>query len=238
MVDYTKLSESMTQIGQDRTEAVQSIFKSVYGWMTVGLLVSGAVAWFTVNTGFYQVVFRPLPFLLCVIGEFALVIALTAAIGKLSAAAAGVMFLLYAAVNGLTLSGIFLVYAQSTIETVFFITAGMFGGMALFGTMTKANLSGVGAFCGMGLWGLILASIVNIFVGSSGLDWILSWVGIIIFTGLTMWDAQKIRIWADYAAEQGGQTETKRVAVLGALELYLDFINLFLMILRLFGRRK
>lgn len=238
MIDYTKLSESMTGLGQDRSEVYQSIFKSVYGWMTAGLVVSGVVAWLTVNTGLYKTVLSPLPFLLCVIGEFALVIALSSAIGRLSAAAATGFFLLYAALNGVTLSGIFLVYAHSSIQSVFFITAGMFGGLALFGTMTKKSLSGVGAFCGMGLWGLILASVVNIFVGSSGLDWIISWVGIIIFTGLTMWDAQKIRIWAECAAEQGGQAETKRVAVLGALELYLDFINMFLMILNLFGRRR
>lgn len=147
------------------------------------------------------------------------------------------MFAAYAALNGLTLSVIFLLYEIASVQRVFFITAGMFGCLAVWGSVTKDDLSSVGSICGMALWGLIIAGLVNLFLGSSRLDWILSLVGVAVFTGLTMFDAQKIKQAAAREALMDAAS-VHRVGIIGALTLYLDFINLFLYLLRLFGRRK
>ena len=147
------------------------------------------------------------------------------------------MFLGYSALNGLTLSVVFLAYELALVQRVFFVTAGMFGGLALWGTFTKDDLSSVGSMCGMALWGLVIAGIVNIFVKSSGLDWILSLAGIAVFTGLTMYDAQKIRRLADLEGAMD-ETSVRKAGIMGALTLYLDFVNLFLHLLRLMGRKR
>lgn len=238
MVDYTKAFKSSGEVAQGHSEVVQSIFRSVYGWMAVGLAASGVTAWLTYSTGFIKTIFTTPLFWVCIIAEFALVIGLSAGIRKMSAGVASFFFLLYSVVNGLTISSIFLIYARSSIQSIFFITAAMFGGLAMFGSLTGKDLSGIGAACGMGLWGIIIAMIVNIFLGSPRLDWAVSIVGIAIFTGLTIWDAQKIKIFANLAAEQGSQSDIRKASIIGALQLYLDFINLFLMLLRVFGRKK
>lgn len=238
MVDYTKLFDSSVEVEQNRSVVVQSIFRSVYGWMTVGLAASGVTAWLTYATGFFQTIFTTPLFWLCIIAEFALVIGLSAGIRKMSTGVASFFFLLYSVVNGLTLSSIFLIYARSSLQSIFFITAAMFGGLALFGSVTKKDLSSIGAVCGMGLWGVVIALVVNIFLRSARLDWAVSLVGIAIFTGLTLWDAQKIKILANLAAEQGDRADIRKASIIGALQLYLDFINLFLMMLRIFGNRK
>ena len=173
----------------------------------------------------------------CIIAELVVVLVLSAAIMKLPVWGACLLFLGYAALNGLTLSVVFIAYELASIERVFLITAGMFGGLAVWGTVTKGDLSKIGSVCGMALWGLIVASLVNIFMKSSGLDWIISFAGILIFSGLTMWDAQKIKLMAMNEGALDGTT-VRKLGILGALTLYLDFVNLFLHILRFLGKKK
>lgn len=169
------------------------------------------------------------------IGEIVLVLILSAAINRLSFSTATLLFILYSVINGVTLSSIFVVYTQGSIASTFFITAGMFGGLALYGSVTKKDLSGMGRFLFMTLIGLIIASIVNIFMHSEMLYWITTFVGVLVFTGLTAWDAQKIQQMALMADDVNESTQ--KMALLGALTLYLDFINLFLYLLRIFGKR-
>jgi len=237
MIDYEKeFGKPDYALGAKQT-TVAATFKYVYGWMCAGLALSGAVAWYTAASGLWQKVRMGPGMLVLVLAELGLVIALGAAIRKISAGTALLMFLGYAALNGLTLSVIFIAYELSLVSRVFFITAGMFGGLAVWGTVTRNDLSSIGSVCGMALWGLIVAMLVNMFWPSGGLDWAISFIGILVFTGLTMYDAQKIRQMA--AAE--GQLDAamvKKLGILGALTLYLDFINLFLYILRFMGRKK
>jgi hypothetical protein len=169
------------------------------------------------------------------IAEFVLVIALTAAINKISALTATLMFLLYSVINGVTLSAIFVIYTTSSIATAFFVTAGTFGAMAIYGSVTKTDLTKVGNICIMGLIGIIIAALVNIFLKNEMMEMIISIVAVLVFVGLTAYDTQKIKqmLWN---AEVNDTTQ--KLAVLGALTLYLDFINLFLQILRLFGNRR
>ena len=157
-------------------------------------------------------------------------------VNRMSPAIAMGAFLFYAALNGLTLSVIFLVYTAESIGLTFFITAGTFGAMCIYGATTKRDLTSLGSLCFMALFGLILASVVNIFWHSSGLYWVVTYAGVLIFVGLTAYDAQKIK--QMHAAGMEGTDQDRKAAILGALALYLDFINLFLYLLRIFGRRK
>lgn len=220
-----------------RERQVAGAFRIVYGWMCAGLALSGVVAWKTAESGLWRSILSGPWLWVCLLGELGLVIGLSAAIRKLSAALAGGLFLGYAALNGLTLSVVFIAYDLALVQRAFFVAAGMFGGFAIYGTMTKTDLGRIGSVCGMALWGLIIASIVNLFLKSSGLDWIVSLGGVVVFTGLTMADAQKIRRLADAEAELDGET-VRKLGILGALTLYLDFVNLFLHLLRLMGRRR
>lgn len=237
MIDYEKeFGRPDYAIGAKAT-TVATTFKYVYGWMGVGLALSGLVAWYTASSGLTIRLAQGHAFMILALVEIGLVIALSAAINKISAGVALLMFLGYAALNGLTLSVIFYAFELATIAKVFFITAGMFGGLAIWGTVTKNDLSSIGSIAYMGLWGIIIASLVNIFFRSSGLDWAITFIGILVFTGLTMFDAQKIKQLA--SAEGTLDTQSlKKVGVLGALTLYLDFINLFLYILRFMGNRR
>lgn len=236
MVDYEQeFQKADYQVGK-RQSQVATTFKIVYGWMCVGLALSGGVAWYTATSGLWQKVLMGPGLWGCIIAELALVFILGAAINKLSVIVAYAMFLGYAALNGLTLSVVFIAYDLALVQKVFFITAGMFGGLAVWGTLTRGDLSKIGSICGMALWGVIIASVVNIFTKSSGLDWIISFAGILIFTGLTMYDAQKIKLLAENECSMDGST-MRKVGILGALSLYLDFVNLFLHILRFLGRR-
>jgi FtsH-binding integral membrane protein len=170
------------------------------------------------------------------LAEIGLVIGLSAAIRKISLSAATLMFVAYAALNGVTFSSLFYVYTMGSLASTFFITAGTFGAMSLVGFFTKADLSSMGKILLMALIGLIIASVVNIFVASSGLEVLMTYLGVLIFVGLTAYDTQKIKqmfLMAPDASEA-----TQKYAVLGALTLYLDFINLFLYLLRIFGRRE
>ena len=237
MTDYESQFEKPDYATGSRQIQISSVFMRVYGWMFAGLALSGAVAWYTAASGLWQTILTGPGMLVCVIAELALVFVLSAAINKLPVPVAYAMFLGYSALNGLTLSVVFIAYELALVQRVFLITAGMFGGLALWGTFTKGNLSSIGSICGMALWGLIIACVVNLFVNSSGLDWIISLAGVVIFTGLTMYDAQKIK---QLAAEEGSMdgTTIHKVGIIGALTLYLDFINLFLHILRLMGKKR
>ena len=214
-----------------------SLFVSVYNWMGGGLALTALIALFTASSPqlLRLVVGNQMVFFGLVLGELALVIALSAAIRRLSATAAAAMFLVYSALNGLTLSVIFLAYTQASIASTFFVTAGTFAAMSLYGATTKRDLSSFGSFLFMGLIGLIIASLANFFLKSEMIYWITTYVGVFIFVGLTAWDTQKIKALArgSYSDE-----DRRKVAILGALTLYLDFINLFLFLLRIFGRRR
>lgn len=214
---------------------IATTFKLVYGWMAAGLALSGLIAWCTAASGLWNKVLSGPGLMVCIIAELALVFILSGLVSKLSVWAAYGLFIVYAAINGFTLSVVFIAYELASVQKIFFITSATFGGLALYGTFTKSDLSGIGSICGMALWGLIVASLVNLLMKSSGLDWIVSFAGIVIFTGLTMYDAQKIKMLA--AAEGTMNSNTvKKVAILGALSLYLDFVNLFLYLLRFLGK--
>lgn len=237
MIDFEKQFGRPEYAIGSKTAALSATFKIVYGTMAAGLALSGVIAWYAAVSGLCEQMVRGGGFTVLVIAELAIVFVLTLAIRKLPVAAAYLLFIAYAALNGFTLSVVFLVFDLASIERVFFITAGMFGGLVLWGSFTRGDLSSIGSICGMALWGLVIAGIVNVFLHSTGLDWLCSFVGILVFTGLTMYDAQKIRELA--AAERSLDSATvRKLGVLGALELYLDFVNLFLHILRFMGRRK
>ncbi len=201
--------------------------------MGAGLFLTALIAFLTIATPalFAAVVGNKLIFYGLMIGELVLVVALSAAINRLSASFATLMFLAYSALNGITLSVIFLVYTADSIADTFFVTAAMFGAMSAYGYFTRRDLTSWGSFLFMGLIGVVIASLVNIFVRSSSVSWIISAIGAIVFTGLTAYDTWKIKALAIHG---GG----RKPAILGALTLYLDFINLFLMLLRLVGRRR
>lgn len=220
---------------ESRAVSVNAVFNFVYGWMTVGLVISGAIAWWVSQAaaaGNFPLSRGTM--IGCMIAEIALVFGISAAINRLAPIAAAGLFALFSAINGISLSVIFLAFEMATIQTTFFITAGMFAGMALFGTVTKKSLAGIGSFCLMGLWGLILASLVNLFLKSSSLDFAMSIIGVLIFTGLTAYDAQKVRQLAE--ATTLDKPMRFKLGILCALELYLDFVNLFLYLLRFFGK--
>lgn len=219
--------------------SVAGIFMGhVYRWMTIGLGVTAFTAYAVAGSpALMEAIFGNfLIMVVLIVAQIGLVVALSAAIHKLSAGTATGIFLLYALLNGLTLSSIFIVYPIGNIANAFLTCTGMFLAMSVYGTVTKRDLTGMGSFLFMGLIGIIIASIVNIFLGSSMLDFVISCAGVIIFTGLTAYDTQKLRQFGE-AAPLDDASAIRRGAILGALNLYLDFINLFLMLLRLFGNR-
>ena len=219
------------------SEAFPKLMRKVYVWMTLALVITGFTAYSVATspnllTAIYsnQAIMWGL-----IIGEFALVIGITAAINKLSLTMATLLFVLFSVVNGVTLSSIFVIYTMTSIAKVFFITAATFGVMAFIGYTTKTDLTSIGKILLMALIGVIIATIVNIFLKSSMLELICSYVGVAIFVGLTAYDSQKIKemLMTQYDMSEAAQ----KIALLGALSLYLDFINLFLYLLRLFGSR-
>ncbi|MDO5317188.1 MAG: Bax inhibitor-1/YccA family protein [bacterium] len=237
MIDYEQQFKRPGYDVDAQRGALATTFKIVYGWMSIGLTLSAVIAWYTAASGLWKTVLAGPGFYGCIIAELVVVLVLSAAIMKLPVWVACLLFLGYAALNGLTLSVVFVAYELASVERVFLITAGMFGGLAVWGTVTKGDLSKIGSICGMALWGLIVASLVNIFMKSSGLDWIISFTGILIFSGLTMWDAQKIKQMAENEGTMDA-TAIRKLGILGALTLYLDFVNLFLHILRFLGKKK
>ncbi|MBE6323883.1 MAG: Bax inhibitor-1/YccA family protein [Bacteroidales bacterium] len=229
-------NEISAQRTLDRSVA-STLMRSVYYWMAGALAITGLTAMLVANNPALLNFLFSSPTLVwgLLIGEIVLVLILSAAINRLSFSTATLLFILYSVINGVTLSSIFVVYTQGSIASTFFITAGMFGGLALYGSVTKKDLSGMGRFLFMTLIGLIIASIVNIFMHSEMLYWITTFVGVLVFAGLTAWDAQKIQQMALMADDVNESTQ--KMALLGALTLYLDFINLFLYLLRIFGKR-
>lgn len=217
---------------------VKNTFLSrVYGWMTLALVISGVTAFLatTNETIIRLTIGNGFGFLILAVAELALVWWLTASIHKISSGAAFFAFILYSVLNGVTLSSVFLVYKIESIFMVFFISAGMFAAMAVYGTVTKSSLSSFGKYFAMALVGIIIASLVNFLLRSPMLDWFLSIITVVLFTGLTAYDAQKMLAVSNNASDD---EVFKKVSVIGALELYLDFINIFLAMLRLFGRRR
>ena len=236
-------------------EGLRSYMLKVYNYMGIGLVVTGLVAWFaaaaavttdpnaavgqlangTLVTQWGSLLYGSPLMWVVALSPFAFVLALSFGINRMSAGTAQIVFWLFAAVMGLSLSSIFLVYTDASIAKVFFITAATFGAMSLWGYTTKRDLTGMGSFLFMGLIGLVIAMLVNIFLQSSMLDFAISAIGVLIFVGLTAYDTQKIK--ESYSASFGADVLAKG-AIMGALSLYLDFINLFLMLLRLFGNRE
>ncbi|WP_311441237.1 Bax inhibitor-1/YccA family protein [Hoylesella buccalis] len=219
--------------------AFPALMRKVYVWMTLALVLTGITAYGVASSPSLMMTIFQTPAIMwgLIIAELAIVIAISAAINKLSLTTATLLFVLYSVLNGATLSLIFAVYTMSSIANVFFITAGTFGVMAAYGYFTKRDLSSWGKLLLMALIGLIIATLVNVFlVKSSGFDLILSYAGVLIFVGLTAYDTQKIKQMLAMQTDMGEGAQ--KVALLGALSLYLDFINLFLYLLRIFGRRE
>lgn len=214
-----------------------ALMRKVYLWMAMALAITGVTAFGVANNeALLTLIFgNPFVFWGLFIAEFALVMILSARIQRMSLTTATLMFIVYSILNGSVLSIVLLAYTQSSVASTFFICGGTFGAMALYGYTTKSDLSGMGKMAYMALFGLILATLVNIFIKSAGFSLILSYIGVLVFVGLTAWDTQKIKLMlAQAPADENGQ----KLAVLSALTLYLDFINLFLYLLRIFGGRK
>lgn len=217
--------------------SVASVFmRQVYQWMTVGLAVTAGTAGYVASTpAVQQAIFSSSwIYIGLIVAQLGMVIALSAAVQKMSSFTASAVFMLYSALTGLTLSSVFIVYPIGSITNAFVVTAGTFLVMSVYGTVTKRDLTSMGSFLTMGLIGLIIAMVVNIFLKSSMMDFVISCVGVLIFTGLTAYDTQKLKEFGANAPLDDA-TAVRRGVILGALTLYLDFINLFLMILRLFG---
>jgi len=241
---YLNDYEEMSMPGSSRmqqlsmSEAFPILMRKVYTWMALALVITGFTAYYVATTPSLlsliysnQVVLWGL-----IIGELALVIGLSAAINRLSLTTATLLFVLYSVLNGAMLSSVFLIYTTASIANVFFITAGTFGAMAAYGYFTKKDLTSWGRILLMALIGIIIASVVNIFLRNSMFDLVISYIGVAIFVGLTAYDSQKIKEMMLQAPDASEQAQ--KIALLGALTLYLDFINLFLYLLRIFGKRE
>lgn len=235
--------EEMTNVySRDRELEMSTAFpilmRKVYMWMTMALAITGITAYYVAHseTLLTAIFTNQAVFWVLVIAELGLVIGLSAAINKLSLTTATLMFVLYSLINGATMSFIFLAYTASSVTNVFLITAGTFAAMAAFGYFTKVDLTSMGKILMMALIGIIIATIVNIFTKSEGLTVILNYVGVLVFVGLTAYDSQKIKQMLQMAPDVSESSQ--KIALLGALSLYLDFINLFLYLLRLFGSRR
>lgn len=227
---------SRTIVDDSYTVLVRQSVTRAFVWMTLGLTITGLTALFVADSNLIEVIFSSGSFWMLVIAELAVVWFLSSRIMKLSMPVATAAFAVYSLLNGVTLSPIFLVYTGESITSTFFITAATFGTMAVFGYTTKRDLSSWGSYLMMALIGLIIASVVNIFLGSSLLMWAISYLGVLLFVGLTAYDTQQLK--AMIAASIGDEEQTKKVALLGALNLYLDFINLFIYLLRILGKRR
>ncbi len=239
-MNYNELNYGTTTREQElsMSAAFPVLMRKVYVWMTLALIITGATAYGVATSPglMMAIATNRLLFWGLIIAEFGLVIAISAAINKLSLTTATLLFVLYSVINGATLSFIFAIYTMSSIASVFFITAGTFAVMAVIGYTTKKDLTSMGKILFMALIGIIIATVVNIFLKSTGLQMIVSYLGVLIFVGLTAYDSQKIKQMLLMApdASEGAQ----KIALLGALSLYLDFVNLFIYLLRIFGRRE
>ena len=219
---------------------VNSFVRSVYNWMAIGLGITGVVAYGVANSpGVTEVIFgSQLVFFGLIIAQLAMVYMISARIQRMQASTATMLFIVYSALNGATLSSIFLVYAQSAITSTFFICAATFTACSVYGWTTRRDLTTMGGFLTMGLIGIVIASVVNMFFQSGAVSTIVSYVGVLVFVGLTAYDTQEIKNMALSQPADIDAGAVRKGAILGALKLYLDFINLFLMLLRIFGGRR
>jgi FtsH-binding integral membrane protein len=222
-------------VGAGIDAGLRAHMQRVYSYMAGGLALTGVVAYAAAISGFYQSIAGTPLIWIVMLAPLGFVLALSFGIQRMSAATATLLFWVYAAVMGLSLGGIFLVYTGTSIARVFFITSATYAAMSMYGYTTKTDLSGFGSFLLMGLIGIVIASLVNIFIGSSALQFAISIIGVVVFVGLTAYDTQRIK--EMYLDTDTGEIAGKK-AVLGALALYLDFINLFMMLLQLFGQRR
>lgn len=218
--------------------AQATLLRSVYLWMTLALIITGFVATYVAKSYMANMMIQnSMMFWGVLIAEVALVWYLSARIYKMSFTTATILFIVYSILNGVTLSILLLVYTASSIATTFFVTAGTFGTMAIFGYITKKDLTRIGSLCIMGVIGIIIASLVNLFLQNSMMDMVISYIGVLLFVGLTAYDSQKIK-----RLLSGDDIEvnevTQKIALMGAMTLYLDFINLFIYLLRILGDRK
>jgi uncharacterized protein len=231
------MNENSISLSSVEVEQRAFILK-VYGWMFLALSVTGLTSLFVASSEtLLEVIFgNRIVFWGLIIGELLLVGSLVAAVRKMSAAIATGVFIAYSILNGITMSCIFVLYTGSSIASTFFVTAGTFGAMSVYGMVTKRDLTNFGSFLMMGLIGMVIASVVNIFLQNETVYWLTTYIGIFIFVGLTAYDTQKIKDMNITGNE--GTDEDKKEAILGALTLYLDFINLFLLLLRVMGNRR
>lgn len=223
-------------VAADIDEGLRSYMLKVYNYMGAGLALTGVIAYFTANTpALLDIIFTSPMMYIVMFSPLVVVMIMSFGANKISSGTAQILYWVFASLMGLSLSSILLMYTGESIARVFFITAGMFGAMSLWGYTTKKDLTGMGSFLIMGLFGIIIAMVVNIFLQSAAMQFAISVLGVLIFTGLTAWDTQKIKKAYD---EGDGQDILTKKAVFGALRLYLDFINMFLFMLRLFGARR
>jgi len=232
----------MQTLSVQRTQAqlqVNTFIRSVYNWMAIGLGITGLVAFYVSNSeAMLQLIFgNQMVFFGLIIGELALVFTISARVQKMKASTATAMFVLYAALNGATLSSIFLIYTRSSITSVFFICAATFVACSIYGMVTKRDLTSMGQFMFMGLIGIIIASVANFFFRSSGISMIISYIGVLVFVGLTAYDTQKLKTMALTQPADLDAGVARKGAIIGALTLYLDFINMFIFMLHIFGSR-
>ena len=237
MAQYDSYTPYVSGIGT--VEAVNALFRKVYQYMALGLILTSLTAWITASSpAMINMIFGSrVPMIIIAVAELGLVLYLSATIAQHSASTSLLLFGLYSILNGITCSVVLLVYTQESVYTAFFSTAGMFGAMSIYALYTKRDITSWGSFLHMGLLGLIIAMLINLFVGSSAAETVISIIGIIIFMGLTAYDTAKIKSFAE-GAEMNNDETAGKVAVMGALALYLDFINLFLYLIRLFGKRR
>lgn len=235
-MEVQELEKIIRQQEMTNASTFKVLMRKVYLWMTLALMITGITAAGVANSPNILALIYSSQVVMwgIIIAEFGLVIYISARLEKLSLSTATTLFALYSILNGVMLSSIFLLYSTAIISKVFFITAGTFGVTALYGYATKKDLSSLGNILFMALIGLVIATLVNVFMKSAMFDLILSYIGVIIFVGLTAWDSQKIKhmMMVQQDADEGAQ----KLALIGALSLYLDFINLFLYLLRIFGR--
>ncbi len=221
------------QLAQART----TFMNKTYAWMVAGLMLTGLTSLYIWESGlFYEIMSSRFSLIFLVLAQFGLVIGINAAISRISTVTAGFLFVAFSVITGVTFSSIFAVYTAESIGSTFFICAGMFAALSLFGYLTKKDLTAMGSFMFAGLVGIIIAGIVNLFVASAAIYWITSFAGVVIFAGLIAWDTQKLKEMSIIQLENGEMAS--KIAILGALSLYLDFINLFLYLLRFLGNRK
>jgi hypothetical protein len=232
------MTEHNSSILQNVVARERTILKNVYLWMTAGLGLTALISFMISSSPslLRALLGNPINLLILIIGQFALVFYLSARLDRMSQVSAIGAFLAYAALNGVMLSTIFIIYTTAVIYKTFLTTALMFAGMSLYAMTTKRDLNRYGSYLMMGVWGLVIAMLVNLFLRSSGIDYLISFAGVAIFLGLTAFDTQKIVRWNNEAGSSMDEETYTKLSIMGALTLYLDFLNLFLFALRIFGR--